>query len=72
MEDYVSEMVYVRLEGGPQHMPPAMRDARASASDLKIKLEYYGGYEHFERVTTGDVDASPVVFQWTGRTRIAE
>ncbi|MEE3921082.1 DUF5988 family protein [Micromonospora sp. BRA006-A] len=41
-----------------------------SRAERKIKILYYGGYEHFERGTATPVE--PVVFRWTGRTRIAE
>ncbi|BCJ69215.1 hypothetical protein GCM10009779_40330 [Polymorphospora rubra] len=38
----------------------------------KIKVQYNGGYEHFGRDSPVDVVDVPVVFRWTGRTRIAE
>jgi hypothetical protein len=36
-----------------------------------VKVEHYGGHEHFERDdrTAGQ---NPVVYRWTTRTRIAE
>jgi hypothetical protein len=69
METYSVEMVDVRLEGGPTHLPAAMRHQQVSAADHKIKLQYNGGYEHFERTSS---DGIPLVFLWSGSTRIAE
>ncbi|WP_328348215.1 DUF5988 family protein [Micromonospora sp. NBC_00421] len=60
------------LEGGPTTLPAELRSHRVPLVEHKIKLPHYGGYEHFERDTTGVVDGTPVVFQWSGRTRIAE
>ncbi|WP_407651656.1 DUF5988 family protein [Actinoplanes sandaracinus] len=34
----------------------------------KVKVPYYGGYEHVEPLDP----AVPDVFPWTGRTRVAE
>ncbi|SCL14029.1 hypothetical protein GA0070616_0309 [Micromonospora nigra] len=59
------------LEGGPANLPVDLRSHLVTPTSDKIKVHHYGGYEHFERdATTGDV--TPVVFRWTGRTRIAE
>ncbi|WP_089156420.1 DUF5988 family protein [Micromonospora sp. NBS 11-29] len=66
----VARMVDAVLEGGPDHVPVDLRTHRVPSTEQKIKVSSYGGYEHFERA--GDGDAEPVVFRWTGRTRIAE
>lgn len=60
------------LEGGPVTLPAELRSHRVSLADHKIKVRHYGGYEHFERDATEAADGVPVVFRWTGRTRIAE
>ncbi|ADU11335.1 DUF5988 family protein [Micromonospora aurantiaca] len=64
-------VIDVVLEGGPADLPADLRSRRVSTAEKKIKILYYGGYEHFER---GNAAAAvePVVFRWTGRTRIAE
>lgn len=60
------------LEGGPAGMPTELRAQRTYRTAGKIKVSYYGGWEHFERTTAPDTDDQPVVFRWIGRTRIAE
>lgn len=60
------------LEGGPVTLPAELRSHRVSLADHKIKVRHYGGYEHFERDPAEAADGTPVVFRWTGRTRIAE
>lgn len=72
MDTYSAEMVTVRLEGGPTHLPSALRQQEVAAADYKVKLQYNGGYEHFERTTPNGADGVPVVFLWSGSTRIAE
>ena len=62
--------VEVVLEGGPTTLPSELRTRRVSTMDEPIKLQYYGGYEHFE--WDGALDRVPHVFRWTRRTRIAE
>ncbi|MDY7091207.1 MAG: DUF5988 family protein [Actinomycetota bacterium] len=65
--------VEVLLVGGPAELPDDQRSCRVEAGTDKIKVPYYGGYEHFERPPAADTpDAGPLVFRWTGRTRIAE
>jgi hypothetical protein len=68
-----SDLIDVVLEGGPAEMPLDLRICRASAGAEKIKVPYYGGYEHFVRP---DLPARPldqrVVYRWIGRTRVAE
>lgn len=62
------------LEGGPANIPPACRIQTVGPQDEKIKLQHYGGYEHFER--TGELDHNvthqEIVFRWTMRTEMAE
>ncbi|MFG1778086.1 DUF5988 family protein [Micromonospora sp. NPDC049051] len=64
-------VIDVVLEGGPVDLPADLRSRRVAGAEEKIKVLHYGGYEHFERgASAATVD--PVVFRWTGRTRIAE
>ncbi|WP_431943502.1 DUF5988 family protein [Micromonospora marina] len=63
-------VIDVVLEGGPAGLSADLRSRRVASAEKKIKILYYGGYEHFERGTAATVE--PVVFRWTGRTRIAE
>ncbi|WP_405111558.1 DUF5988 family protein [Micromonospora sp. NBC_01405] len=65
-------IIDVVLEGGPTNLPAEQRSHRISPAEDKIKVSHYGGYEHFERDTVRVADELPVVFRWTGRTRIAE
>ena len=60
------------LEGGPVNLPAELRRHRVSPVADKIKVHYYGGYEHFERDSSRITEGRPAVFRWTGRTRIAE
>lgn len=67
------DVVDAILEGGPAHLPPELRVQRVARSRTKIKVSFYGGYEHFERDASGQPrTGGPVVFRWTDRTRIAE
>lgn len=67
-------MVTAVLVGGPTYLPQDMRTRRISASDDKIKIPHWGGYEHFERVRKADARERQdhIVFRWTMRTEIAE
>jgi len=58
----------VELQGGPADLPAELRNWPLTQDETKIKVPYYGGYEHFERVD----DDAPTVFRWTGRTAVAE
>ncbi|WP_416904067.1 DUF5988 family protein [Micromonospora echinospora] len=60
------------LEGGPTTLPAEQRSHRVALREHKIKVPHHGGYEHFERDAVGVVDGVPLVFRWSGRTRIAE
>ena len=62
----------VILEGGPANLPAELRRHRVASSVKKIKIRHYGGYEHFECDHPEAAGGLPVVFQWTGRTWIAE
>ncbi|WP_174533000.1 DUF5988 family protein [Micromonospora chalcea] len=64
-------VIDVVLEGGPAGLPADLRSRQVSRAEKKIKILYYGGYEHFERGSAA-ATVEPVVFRWTGRTRIAE
>ncbi|MER7274997.1 DUF5988 family protein [Dactylosporangium sp. NPDC000244] len=66
------ELIEAMLEGGPVGMPVELRAQRVQSHEEKIKVSYYGGHEHFERVPDTGVGGAPVVFRWTGRTRMAE
>ncbi|MFV2112547.1 DUF5988 family protein [Micromonospora sp. LOL_025] len=66
-------LVDVVLEGGPADLPPGRRLLKAVAAGERVKIEHYGGYEHFERQTGADpADDGAIAFRWTMRTRIAE
>jgi Family of unknown function (DUF5988) len=62
------------LEGGPETIPTASRIREVNPLDEKVKLPYYGGYEHFERVGSlvEDPSCRQVIFRWTMRTELAE
>jgi hypothetical protein len=65
------EVVTVLLIGGPADFPDQLRRQRCPADQLKIKVEYCGGHEHFER-DDETVRDRPVLYRWTMRTKIAE
>jgi Family of unknown function (DUF5988) len=65
------ETVDVVLQGGPRDFPEDARKRRATTDESTIKIMHRGGYEHFERASQSG-DATPVVYRWTLRTRIAE
>lgn len=56
--------VHAVLEGGPCDLPENERRRGVAPIDRRIKVEYCGGYEHFERVDGTGWDA-PHVFQFT-------
>lgn len=66
------DVVDVVLEGGPADLPAELRTNHIDSTRTKIKVEHRGGYEHFERDGPSASDSQPVVFRWTGRTRVAE
>ncbi|MFI6520681.1 DUF5988 family protein [Spirillospora sp. NPDC050679] len=60
------------LEGGPRDLP--QRIARITPPGVEVKLPFRGGYEHF-RVTSRHQDTPEgrlPVFEWAGRTGVAE
>lgn len=61
--------VDIVLEGGPVTLPAGERNRRGQVDEDRIKVPYYGGHEHFERV---DRHQRPVVYRWITRTRVAE
>ena len=60
------------LTGGPDDIPPGLRETRIPTDREKIKIPHRGGYEHFERDAGVPADPTRLVFRWTGRTAIAE
>ena len=70
--DALDGVVEAMLEGGPASMPVELRAHRVQPDEEKIKVSFYGGHEHFERVPDSGAAGAPVVFRWTGRTRLAE
>ncbi|MFI8091853.1 DUF5988 family protein [Streptomyces sp. NPDC086080] len=74
-EETGERMVNVTLIGGPDDLPADRRTVlidTANAPD-KIKIEYYGGYQHFEPADEpGGAGRGPRIFRWTGFTKIAE
>lgn len=71
MEVITLNEIDVILEGGPTGFPAELRMRRTAADEVKVKVPYLGGYEHFERTAESDVPG-PVVYRWTGRTHVAE
>jgi hypothetical protein len=69
-----ANLTWAILEGGPEGIPEASRLRAVSPVDDKIKIVYYGGYEHFERTDMLDESGSfpQIVFRWTTRTEMAE
>jgi hypothetical protein len=65
------DVVTVVLEGGPATLHPELRTQQIANPPDVIKICIGSGYEHFARVPDGN-GAGPVIFRWTGRTRIAE
>lgn len=68
--------VLVELVGGPADLPQAQRTMHVDAAEAqqKVKIKYYGGYQHFEPSddSGGNDGQSPKIFRWTGFTKIAE
>ncbi|UAB97631.1 hypothetical protein Dvina_05680 [Dactylosporangium vinaceum] len=74
MEALVLEIQAV-LEGGPADLPTELRNQFVTDGTDKIKVNHYGGHEHFERAPAmlpGPVSAGPAVYRWTMRTKVAE
>jgi uncharacterized protein DUF5988 len=66
--------VTATLEGGPASLPEASRIQMVTSDTQKIKVPYYGGYEHFERLISREENYSSaqITFHWTMRTEVAE
>lgn|GEM_PF-999494 len=67
--------VNVFLLGGPLDFPETARSRRLDNADGKVKIQYRGGYEHFERTEEHyhlEGDCQGLIYRWTTRTRIAE
>ncbi|MEU4475959.1 DUF5988 family protein [Micromonospora sp. NPDC023888] len=69
----MSETLYeeCRLEGGPGYMPDDLRSTHVSMTDHKVKVMFYNGWEHFERIDEFTETGVPI-FRWTMRTKTAE
>ncbi|WP_430790777.1 DUF5988 family protein [Actinoplanes sp. G11-F43] len=71
-ENDLDGTVAVQLIGGPADLPEELRSQHMRPEEYKVKIPYYGGYEHFERRGETSATESPVPLYWTRRTRIAE
>lgn len=63
----VRQLVTVDLRGGPTAFPEELRHPEVPSAEERVKVSFYGGYEHFERDPQSDT-----VYRWIGRTRVAE
>jgi len=66
------QLVDAVLQGGPVSFPETLRECRVHAADEVVKVPHLNGYEHFERCADEAPDNTPIVFQWSFSTRIAE
>jgi Family of unknown function (DUF5988) len=68
------DLIMAVLVGGPASLPESLRIQKVSPATLKIKVTYYGGYEHFERTCPLEQNATSeeIAFHWTMRTEMAE
>ncbi|MDT5040503.1 MAG: hypothetical protein QOE51_1488 [Actinoplanes sp.] len=64
----VQQCVTVDLRGGPESFPEELRHPQVLTTQERVKISFYGGYEHFER----DTESDDAVYRWIGRTRVAE
>jgi len=66
--------VRVSLTGGPENFPEELRTHLVTGLGEPVKIGFHGGYEHFahqgEYLHEG-AEKIPV-YQWSGRTRVAE
>jgi hypothetical protein len=74
MRNNAVNLILAVLEGGPVSLPEESRTQKVSPFAQKIKVPYYGGYEHFERTCPleHNVLDEEIVFRWTMRTELAE
>ncbi|WP_229070417.1 DUF5988 family protein [Actinoplanes sp. DH11] len=71
--DEPAGIIEITLHGGPADMPVELRTHSVTPDQEKVKVSYYGGYEHFERRITVVEGTDPVTsYHWIGRTRVAE
>jgi hypothetical protein len=66
-----ASQVKVILLGGPPDLPTEARLQWVSRFETRIKICYYGGYEHFDLTPGASADGLSA-FHWTGRTKVAE
>jgi len=66
-----TDWIMAVLEGGPMSLPKALRTQLVEPLAQKIKIPFYGGYEHFERISPVK-ESAQTVFRWTMRTAVAE
>ncbi|MFG1843638.1 DUF5988 family protein [Micromonospora sp. DT228] len=74
MADVIGPAVAALLQGGPSDLPSSSRQCLVDGGQDKVKIQFMGGYEQFER-TDEVVDRHgerQVVYRWTTRTRVAE
>jgi hypothetical protein len=67
-----ADWILAVLEGGPVSLPKASRTQLVEPLAQKIKIPFYGGYEHFERISPVKENSAQTVFRWTMRTAVAE
>lgn len=61
------------LHGGPSSLAPEQRLVSVPTGQDTVKVEHYGGYEHFQRDEAGAAqDGGRVDYRWVCRTRMAE
>lgn len=60
-----------RLVGGPNYLPEELRRPVVHVDELKVKVDFYNGWEHFERVDEFTETGIPI-FRWSMRTKAAE
>ena len=60
------------LIGGPGTFPHDLRKQRVVSSVERIKIPHYGGYEHFDRQANAFSGDHEAIYEWVGRTRVAE
>jgi hypothetical protein len=66
-----TDLVSIVLLGGPPNFPENLRRQRCPVDQPTVKIEHYGGHEHFER-DERTAWQRPIVYRWTTRTQIAE
>lgn len=66
--------VRVSLTGGPDNFPDELRTHLVADLGETVKVGFHGGYEHFahDGEYIHDGVEKVAVYQWSGRTRVAE